>query len=89
VIEAAGMNTCNKVYTPALPIPVGAGLHGDPFDESWEYASIIGMLMYLAVNTQPDIAYAVHQAARHTHHPRASHALAVKRILHYLQGTKQ
>jgi hypothetical protein len=89
VIEAAGMNTCNKVSTPALPLPVGADLHGDSFVESWEYASIIGMLMYLAANTRPDIAYAVHQAARHTHHPRASHALAVKRILRYLQGTKE
>jgi hypothetical protein len=28
------------------------------------------MLMYLAANTRPDIAYAVHQAARHTHAPR-------------------
>jgi hypothetical protein len=69
VIDAAGMNTCNKVSTPALPLPVGSDLNGDPFDESWEYASIIGMMMYLAANTRPDIAYAVHQAARHIHHP--------------------
>jgi hypothetical protein len=88
VIDAAGMNTCNKVSTSALPLTVGADLHGDPFDESWEYASIIGMLVYLAANTRPDIAYAVHRAARHTHHPQASQALAIKRIVRYLQGTK-
>jgi hypothetical protein len=46
------------------------------------------MLMYLAANTRPDIAYAVHQAVRHTHAPRASHAVAVKRILRYLCGTR-
>jgi hypothetical protein len=89
VIEAAGMNTCNKVATPALPLPVGSDLNGDPFDESWEYSSTIGMLMYLKANTHPDISYAVHKAAHHTHHPRASHALVVKRILRYLQGAKQ
>jgi hypothetical protein len=44
--------------------------------------------MYLAANRRPDIAYAVHQATHHTHYPRASHALAVKRIIRYLQGTK-
>jgi hypothetical protein len=44
--------------------------------------------MYLSANTQPDIAYAIHQAAHHTQYPRASHALAVKLILRYLQGTK-
>jgi hypothetical protein len=43
--------------------------------------------MYLAANTRPDIAYAVHQAARYTHDPRASHAVAIKRILRYIKGT--
>ena len=43
--------------------------------------------MYLANNTRPDIAYATHQCARYTHAPKESHALAVKRIVRYLQGT--
>jgi hypothetical protein len=46
------------------------------------------MLMYLSANTRPDIAYAVQQAARHTYAPRASHKVAVKRILHHLCGTR-
>jgi hypothetical protein len=44
--------------------------------------------MYLVANTRPDIAYAVYQAARYTHDPRASHAVAIKRILRYIKGTK-
>jgi hypothetical protein len=59
-----------------------------PFIEDWECASIVGMLMYLAANTCPDIAYAVHQATIYTHDPRASHAVAIKRILRYIKGTK-
>ena len=43
--------------------------------------------MYLANNTRPDIAYAVHACARYTHHPKKSHATAVKHILRYLKGT--
>jgi hypothetical protein len=82
------MKDCNKVYTPALPEPTGADIYDDPFVEDWACASIIGMLMDLAANKRTDIAYAVHQVAHHTHYPRASHALAVKRILRYLQGTK-
>ena len=46
------------------------------------------MLMYLAANTRPDIAFAVHQAARFSHAPRQSHAIAVKRILRYLKETR-
>ena len=44
--------------------------------------------MYLAQNSRPDIAYAVHQCARFTHAPRKSHVVGIKRILRYLQGTK-
>jgi hypothetical protein len=43
--------------------------------------------MYLASNTRPDIAYAVHQSDRYSHGTRDSHALAVKRILRYLKVT--
>jgi hypothetical protein len=44
--------------------------------------------MYLAANTRPDMAYAVHQAAIYTHDQRSSHAVAIKRILRYIKGTK-
>ena len=46
------------------------------------------MLLYLASNSRPEIAYAVHQCARFTHNPKASHAKAVKRICRYLKGTR-
>jgi hypothetical protein len=68
--------------------PYGADTEGNDFIESWEYAYVVGMFMYLAANTQPYIAYAVHQTVRHTHAPRGSHAVAVKRILRYPKGTK-
>ena len=55
--------------------------------ELWEYAAIIGIMMYLANNTRPDIAYAVHACAGYTHHPKKSHAGAIKYILRYLKGT--
>jgi hypothetical protein len=87
-LKTAGMESTHKACTPASTTPVGADRDGDPFDELWEYATVVSMLMYLAANTRPDIAYAVHQAARYTHAPKASHAVAVKRILRYLRGTQ-
>ena len=44
--------------------------------------------MYLVQNFRPDIAYAVHQCARFTHAPRKSHVIGIKRIICYLQGSK-
>ena len=37
--------------TPTTGAPVGADSDGLDFEEDWEYASIVGMLMYLATNT--------------------------------------
>jgi hypothetical protein len=88
VLKEAGPQDCNRCLTSASTTTVGSYVNGAPFIEDWEYASIVGMLMYLEVHTCPDIAYTVHQAAIYTHDPRASHAVAIKRILRYIKGTK-
>jgi hypothetical protein len=88
VLAATKMSRCNGCDTPATPDPLHADQKGAPFVEEWKYDAVIGMLMYLAGNTRPDIAYAVHQAARFTHGTRNSHAAGVKRILRYLQKTR-
>jgi hypothetical protein len=47
----------------------------------------IGMLLYISSNTQPDIQFAVHQAACFTHTPCKSQGKAVKRSNWHLAGT--
>ena len=88
VLAATNMSDCNGCDTPATSDPLHVDKDGEVFDETWRYDSVIGMLMYLASNTRPDIAYAVHQAARFTHNPRRSHANGIKRILRYLKKTQ-
>ena len=87
VIKATGMEDCKPNNTPATEV-LGASKHCDKHCEPWDYASIVGMLMYLSTNSRPDIAFAVHQCARFTHDPRAPHSKAVKQIVRYLKGTK-
>ena len=89
VLITAGMeNSKATVKTPASITPLSLDINGDSFNKSWEYPVIIGMLLYLSQNSRPDIAYAVHQCARFTQCPKDSHAVAVKRILRYLNSTK-
>ena len=57
------------------------------FNEEWSYCSVIGKLNFLALNSRPDIAFAVHQCARFCSNPRASHGTVVKRIGCYLKHT--
>ena len=72
---------------PAKEQPLALDHNGKPFDEDYDYASVVGMLLYL-VNTRPDIQYSVHSCCRFVHSPRKSHAEAIKRICRYLVATQ-
>ena len=77
-LEAISMTDCNASTTPCTTIPLGTNPTGPWHKEKWEYASAVGMLMYLAGNAHPEICYAVHQCARFTHSPKQTHTEAVK-----------
>ena len=88
IIATAGMENCNSAKELAKERPLGRDLHGVAFNEDWNYASVISMLLYVASNSRPDIAFAVHQCARFTHNLKQLHAVTVKRIIRYLSRTK-
>ena len=60
----------------------------NPKDRSNPYASLIGSLMYIAVATWPDIAYAIYCLASYSAKPDMEHWSAAKKILHYLSRTR-
>jgi len=57
------------------------------FMKSIPYRQAVGCLLWLAMGTRPDIAYAVSQVARFCENPGKSHWEAVQRIFRYLLGT--
>ena len=88
VLKEYHLADCNPSKNPSQTVSLGFDRDGVPFSENWEYASITGMLILLAKNYRPDIAYALHQCARFTNLPKTSHGDAVKHTIRYLQGTK-
>ncbi|RVW23097.1 Retrovirus-related Pol polyprotein from transposon TNT 1-94 [Vitis vinifera] len=53
------------------------------------YALAVGSLMYAQVCTRPDIAYIVGMLGRYLSNPRMDHWRAAKRVMRYLQRTKE
>ena len=51
------------------------------------YQSIVGSLLYAAMITRPDIAYAVGVLSKFCTNPDESHLTTARRILRYLKGT--
>ncbi|XP_071686802.1 uncharacterized mitochondrial protein AtMg00810-like [Rutidosis leptorrhynchoides] len=86
ILERAGMTTCKPSKTP-VDTKSKLGSHaGAPYDDPTSFRSLDGALQYLTF-TRPDISYAVQQVCLYMHAPHVGHMGALKRILHYIQGT--
>ena len=87
ILVTTRLEECNPNRAPSAQAGLGTDPNGPPSKEPWSYSSVVGMLLYLAANTRPDIAFAVSQVARFNSAPKQSHAAAVKMIVRYLKGT--
>jgi len=74
--------------TPASHKPLVRDTDGVAAEGAFSYSSVVGMLLYLAGHSRPDIAYAVNCCARYMFSPRKSHEEALIRIGLYLKGTR-
>jgi hypothetical protein len=90
IIEALDldMDQTNAKGTPAECKPLVKDENGKPQQDTFNYVSVVGMLLYLLGHTRPDLAYSVSQVARFMFNPKHSHEIAIKRIGRYLIGTK-
>ncbi|CUA78310.1 Retrovirus-related Pol polyprotein from transposon TNT 1-94 [Rhizoctonia solani] len=85
LVERAGLSDANPTK---LPIPAGTSLQrydGKPID--YPYSTRIGELLYAALGSRPDIAFAVQHLSQFSSNPRPQHITMVKQIYKYLRGT--
>jgi hypothetical protein len=94
VLERFCMENCSASVAPLQK--------GDKFSlmqcpqNEWErkqmeripYASAVGSLMYAQTCTRPDISFAVGMLGRYQSNPGMDHWKAAKKVMRYLQGTK-
>ena len=87
ILERYGMEACKPAATPCEGILRRLSPEEQaPYDR--EYLSAVGSILYLAIGTRPDLAFAVQNVSRHMNATGQQHWEAVKRIMRYLQGTK-
>jgi len=84
LLKRFGMTECKAVGTP-----VEGYLRRVPDGEpNKDYMCLVGSLLYAAMVTRPDISFAVQALGRHLQSSTEEHMNAGKRVLRYLQGTK-
>ena len=83
-----GMKDCKPIITPLdgnknMKLPKG----DEELYENYPYQNLIGCLMYLAVSTRPNIAYAESALSQFNVRHGMEHWNAAKRVLRYQKAT--
>jgi len=87
------MTHCQPTSTPlgspivSDPIPPNALPDISDDDLKPKYQRLVGCLLYLAVTTRPDIAFASMWLGQFGSKPTRTHFLTAKHVLRYLAGT--
>jgi transposase InsO family protein len=93
ILEDFHMSDCNPALTPMeerarLSVSMSPRTPEEKLGmRTVPYRELVGKLLYLAVATRPDIAYAVGVLCRFVENPGQDHWDAAKRMLRYLKGT--
>jgi len=85
ILKTFKMEKCKPMHTPALP---PSGIQSEPLPVDNSYKQAVGSLLYLSTRTRPDLAFAVGAVARQMHNPTMEDWNSIKRILRYLQATR-
>ena len=93
-LEKFGLDQCRTVPTPAVqtsstatPLAEREGADDQPTDVQL-YQEKVGTILYAAISTRPDAAYAANKLTQHMLAPTVAHAKACDRVFRYLAGTK-
>jgi Reverse transcriptase (RNA-dependent DNA polymerase)/Pol polyprotein, beta-barrel domain len=92
VLETFQLDQCKPLAYPCIDADLfipPAGCDETPLDkrEQTRYQSIVGSLLYAALTTRPDIAFAVNELGRFNAQANRFHMLAARHVLRYLAGS--
>lgn len=84
------MECANPVVMPLDPnVQLDANPDRNKRNRSNSYAKLLGKLQFLVNVTCPNIVYVVNRLVEYTANLSLQHSTTLKRILHYLAGTRE
>ena len=81
-------DSASSKITPAADI-LGPFKARPPFEETFNYWSVLGKILYVSSNTRCEITLANHQCARFSIDPRSPHGVALRQIGRYHLGSRK
>jgi len=90
LLDRFSMQNCNPISTPVdANHRLTKACDEDSRVDANAYQQIIGSLMYLVTATRPDLAYTIAHLSQFNSDPTTAHMAAAKRVIRYLQATKE
>ena len=88
MVRCFGQENAKPVKTPLLSgcIPMQHSGEANPQERTYYYQSIIGLLLYLALGTRPDIAFVVICMSQFCANPSEDHIAKALYMVHYKPG---
>ena len=87
ILETFNMTDCKEVSNPlSANVLLGIEEPDAPADQ-YDYRKAIGMLLFVANCSRPDLSFAVSFLSQFCSNPSRKHWAAVKHLLRYLKGT--
>lgn len=87
VVKNSGIDDAKESKYP-LDLGYDKVVCGEKLGENDEYQKLIGILLYIATNTRPDISASVAILSQKNKNPSRTDLNEVKRVIRYLKGTK-
>lgn len=88
LVEELGLSESRETNLPCdLSIDLSTA-ENEVADPSFPYRRVVGVLLYIATHTRPDIALVTSMLARHVENPSMKHQQAVIKTVKYLNTTK-
>ena len=88
ILEQCKMQDCNGCHTPMDPREDLKKPDDKDITGIIEYQSLVGSIMYGMLGTRPDLGYSISTLSKFNSCPAIEHHSAAKRVLRYLQKTK-
>ena len=90
ILHRFDIHNSKLIGSPIKPdVKLTAGKNPDEVCNQEMYQAIVGSLLYISTKIRPDIAFSVNSIANFCASPTKEHWIVVKRILHYLNGSRQ